>query len=358
MTTTPPAPDLPRREVIGAWLLLLGFAALWLGVAWDGQWHIDVGPDTFFTAPHLMFYFGTSLIGLTALVVVLATTREVRRAREIRRGGARAGVRVLGRFSAPVPFLVAGLGAAGHLVYGAADLWWHTVYGFDILEETPAHLSLSLAMQVEVVAVVLAFAAPRAAARGHRSWRWGLVAAGALSVAAATLMLDGAVLGVDMSMLVVGAGCAWALSLVAGVTRDPRWVLATGLLFAAVQAATLAFPPFVTEAYADALGLPFRDDSIRLSVVGIALPMVVPVVAALAAGVVWLARRRAARPRTAMLVLGALAAPLTALYVVVTDDALRYPLPNLVLVGAVGAAVAWFGWQFAFLATRKPKAST
>lgn len=103
-TTPRLAPDVPRRQVVGAWLLLLGFSSLWLGVAWDGEWHADVGPDTFFTAPHLMFYFGSGLIGLTSLTVVLANGR----------GPADSGptVTVLRHFRAPAAFLVAGLGAA------------------------------------------------------------------------------------------------------------------------------------------------------------------------------------------------------------------------------------------------------
>jgi hypothetical protein len=36
--------------------LLLGACFYILGGSWDIQWHADVGPDTFFTAPHSMLY--------------------------------------------------------------------------------------------------------------------------------------------------------------------------------------------------------------------------------------------------------------------------------------------------------------
>ena len=132
-------PSPPRREVIGAWLLLAGYATVFLGIAWDAQWHNDVGPDTFFTAPHLMLYGGPAVIGLTCLTVVLLTTWRSAPGSVDADGS----VTVFRTFRAPPVFLIGGLGASANILYGAADLWWHEVYGFDLaLGQTPSHLGL------------------------------------------------------------------------------------------------------------------------------------------------------------------------------------------------------------------------
>ncbi|MBB5957192.1 hypothetical protein FHS29_003785 [Saccharothrix tamanrassetensis] len=327
----------PRRQVVGAWLLLTGFSSLWLGVAWDGQWHVDVGPDTFFTAPHLMFYFGTALIGLTSLVVVLNS----------RQAAAGPAVEVLG-LRAPMAFLVAGLGAAGHLVYGAADLWWHTIYGFDILESTPSHLSLQLAMHVQSIGVIMAFAA----LRGTTSGRWGLVAAGAFSVASSAILLDGSVFGVKLSVLAVAAVSAWTLCAITGITRAVRWVLALGLLFIAVQAASFFFPPLATELYAGSIGQPIRDNALGVPLVALAMPVVFPVIALVAAGSVRFARRRDLPPGATMAALGAFVGLVAALYRIFLENAGPNPVLSIVVTTALGALAGRFGWQCAALMRR------
>lgn len=326
----------PKRQVVGAWLLLTGFCSLWLGLAWDGQWHVDVGPDTFFTAPHLMFYFGTALIGLTSLVVVLGSQRDT----------AGPAVRVFG-LRAPLAFLVGGLGSAGHLLYGATDLWWHTIYGFDIVESTPSHLSLQLALQVQSVAVVMAFAALRTTTSG----RWGLAAAGAFCSAAAAITLEGSVFGIKLSFIFAAAMTAWTLSAVVGLTLAARWVLALGLAFAAVQTATFFFPPLVTELYANGIGQPLRDNALGVPLVAVAMPVVFPAIALAAAGAVRFAQRREFSPATTMAVLGALTGLAVALYKLVTDAPVN-PLPNVVAITVFGALGGWFGWQCAALMRR------
>lgn len=321
----------------GAWALLAGFTLLWLGVAWDGQWHVDVGPDTFFTAPHLMFYAGSGLVGFTSLAVVIASTRD---------RGSPAGRTVrVGLFRAPIAFLVSGLGASGHLLYGATDLWWHTVYGFDILELTPSHIGLQLAMQTEGAGVVLAFVA----LRGQRAGRWGLALAGALFIASASISFDGEILGVPLSLLGVGGCAVWVLGVIAGAGLGTRWLAATGVAFLALFGATMLFPPFATQVYADAIGLRMRDNAVGLSIVGLAMPFVFPLVAVLAAGAVRLARRRQITPRRAMLLVGAVLGPVVAVQSALPEPGSSGSLPALVLVAAAGAALCWLGWQIAAL---------
>ncbi|MCE7003776.1 hypothetical protein LWC34_13200 [Kibdelosporangium philippinense] len=327
---------IPRRQVVGAWLLLAGFCSLWLGVAWDGQWHVDVGPDTFFTAPHLMFYFGTALIGLTSLVVVLKSQKDTGPA-----------VRVVG-LRAPAPFLVAGLGAAGHLVYGAIDLWWHTIYGFDVLESTPSHLSLQLAMQVQAIGTIMAFAA----LRDTRSGLWGLAAAGAGGVAASSILLDGSVLGVRLSAISGAAIAAWTLAVMAGVTRSAWWVAALGLTYAALHAASFLFPPWATELYAAGIGQPIRDNASGIPRVALAMPLIFPVLALLAAGVVWFAIRRQITPQVVMAGLGAVVGLAATVSMSFLDESTANPLLNIVIVTAFAAVGGRFGWQNAALLRR------
>ncbi|MFC0104787.1 hypothetical protein [Kibdelosporangium aridum] len=324
----------PRRQVVGAWLLLTGFCSLWLGVAWDGQWHVDVGPDTFFTAPHLMFYFGTSLIGLTSLVVVLRSQRD-------------PGVKVLG-LRAPAPFLVAGLGAAGHLVYGAVDLWWHTIFGFDLLESTPSHLSLQFAMQIQAIGTIMAFAA----LRETRSGLWGLALAGAGGVAASSILLDGSVFGIKLSAITGAAIAAWTLSVMAGVTRSAWWMAGLGLAYAALHAASFLFPPWATQLYADGIDQPIRDNALGVPMVALAMPLIFPILALLGAGAVRIAKQREIAPQVAMTWLGAAAGLIAAVTMSFLDDFPGNALLNIVVVTAFGALGGRFGWQCAALLRR------
>ena len=71
------------RPWVPAWILLLGSASTFVGLAWDLQWHNDVGPDTFYTLPHLFIYAGAAVSGLVSLAVVLAATGAVRSGRTV-----------------------------------------------------------------------------------------------------------------------------------------------------------------------------------------------------------------------------------------------------------------------------------
>ena len=56
-------------------------------------------------------------------------------------------VRVVGgRFTAPVGYLLSGVGAASFLLYGLWDLWWHELYGFDAVIDSPPHVGLLLSV--------------------------------------------------------------------------------------------------------------------------------------------------------------------------------------------------------------------
>jgi hypothetical protein len=90
---------------------LLGSELLiFVGAIWDIQWHQDVGPDTFFTAPHLLIYSGALFAGLSCLAVVLACTW---RTRQPDASNDPAIIPILRRtFWAPPGLILAGLGAS------------------------------------------------------------------------------------------------------------------------------------------------------------------------------------------------------------------------------------------------------
>lgn len=73
VSATQPINHIRFRLLVGI-PLILGIALSFLGVAFDAQWHTDVGPDTFFTLPHLIWYSAIATAGLTSLFVVLYST--------------------------------------------------------------------------------------------------------------------------------------------------------------------------------------------------------------------------------------------------------------------------------------------
>lgn len=335
---------LPRREVIGAWTMLLGFALLIFGLAWDSQWHIDVGPDTFFTGPHLLLYSGPAIYGLSCLAVVLLNTWGAPNRAD------RPALTVLKVFRAPATFLIGGLGAAVFMVYGAVDLWWHEVYGFDISSgDTPSHVGLQLAFLATSAGLVMTFAA----LRGTRSGRWGFAAAcvfglvGVLPLATSTPPLP----GLQSGIVVIGGLCALFLGILAGVTRGTGWLLACALLFVALQATIFVFSPWATRVYADALGLPLRDYALQQSAIAMAMPVTFPFVLAIGAGVIWFARRRDLRPSLVIAALGVLSTATTMLLVALFEPGTNLPL-SLVTGAVLGAGMGWFGWHCAALLRR------
>ena len=67
----------------GAYAVLLGAAISTVGISWDIEWHRDVGPDTFFTLPHLVLYCGSALAGIASLAMVLLSTSMQRAGRPV-----------------------------------------------------------------------------------------------------------------------------------------------------------------------------------------------------------------------------------------------------------------------------------
>jgi hypothetical protein len=245
------------RPWIPAWILLLGSASTLVGLAWDLQWHSDVGPDTFYTLPHLFIYAGAAVSGLVSLVVVLAATGATRsgRAVEAAVGGRR--VAVFGVFQAPVGYLVSGVGAALFLLYGLWDEWWHGLYGFDAVIASPPHVGLLTSAMLAMLGSVMTCAA----AAGQRFAGPALVASVAILLGFSMVVLVALpeVEVVDERTATVSLLSMAALACVASFTRGLRAALAVAGTLLAVQVALAFFSPWATRLYAASEGLPLRD---------------------------------------------------------------------------------------------------
>lgn len=324
----------PRREAVGAWLLFAGYVVGVLGLVWDVEWHSDVGPDTFFTAPHLLLYTSMSSVGLISLAVVLLTSRG-------NSGSASPTLTVLRVFRTPLPFLVAGVGGALGLVYGLADLWWHTVYGFDVTPTSPPHVGLSLADLFVGSGAIMAMAALRRQRAGH----WGLAVMVATVVSSWTFLLYSVpdVAGMPGFIFAMAALCALLFAMIVGLTRRPVWAAATGLSFAVVHAISWVWGPAATNWYATVVGLPLRDYADPLPMMPMTYPFALPLAAVVVTGLALAARRWGLPPAWSMPVAGTLTAALILAgyaFVGIAGDPVSW-----LLALAAGALCGWLGWH-------------
>jgi len=341
---------LPAGTVLGGSLLSL------VGLTWDIQWHGDVGPDTFFTLPHLFLYSGSAVVGLASLAVVLLTTAARRAGRPIDpRVGGRV-VNVFGRtFAAPLGYLFSGVGAATFLLYGLWDQWWHSLYGFDAVIDSPPHIGLLLAITLSLIGTTAVFAAAR-------EYRWGRVGTiGSLTV----LLSFGPVLMLGLQQVPddladpVSAGTAMLSVLLlatgAGFVRRPGGALGVAAAVAALQAVFWWFSPWAARAYAALVDLPLRDRISGVPQMPSLVPMTLIVAALIMEGLYLLGRRRGWRVGRVSVVAGGIGAALIALSLPLQQAWLYTgarvpPVDYLVVTAVLGAALGllggFAGWRF------------
>ncbi|MGC4943104.1 hypothetical protein [Kribbella sp. DT2] len=321
-----------------AFAVLIGSFVSLLGLSWDAQWHSDVGPDTFFTLPHLLLYSGSAIAGTASLAVVLAATAAARAGRPITAGGRPIGV--LGTFQAPIGYLVAGCGAASFLLYGLWDLWWHTLYGFDAVLESPPHIGLLLSISITMIGAIITFSAAL-------DQRWGLV-----GLVAATSLLLGfwclivvvlQALGDTVNWLAVGTGVIAALLLLmirALVARTGVIVL-TAAALGVLQVILWWVSPWATRVYADSVSLPLRDSILGVPVMAALMPMGLVLVASAAELVFRIdGRNRWRYPAIGALLAGGVAACAPYQDMIVYDGEPPTRVLPAVVVGVVAGALA------------------
>jgi hypothetical protein len=119
-----------RRAAL--WTLLAAKLVTGWGVQWDIQWHVLIGRDTFWIAPHLMTYAGVTLAGLISFGLLGWDTV---------RGGPPAGaVRIAGLISTRGVHLAA-WGMALTVLAAPIDDQWHRLFGQDVTLWSPPQLS-------------------------------------------------------------------------------------------------------------------------------------------------------------------------------------------------------------------------
>ncbi|WP_194836879.1 hypothetical protein [Nocardia sp. XZ_19_369] len=281
---------------VGAWGVLLGTAVTLIGLSWDIQWHNDVGPDTFFTLPHLFLYSGSAISGFASLAMVFLATSAQRAGRPVPALGGTP-IRVFGsNLTAPLGYMVAGAGAALFLLYGLLDMQWHAIYGFDAVLNTPSHVALFLSITLTMIGSIMVFAS-------HRDHRWGqvgIVLAIPIMITFAPILtqaLDNLELPVDSTILGVLLFGPMLLVLGAAALARPGAAIAIAVALGSIQAALWWFSPWAAEAYASSIGLPLRDGlGSRPPSLPAIMPMFLIVAAVAVEGLFWLARTRGFDP--------------------------------------------------------------
>lgn len=346
------------QEVTRPWLpaalVTLGTVASLFGISWDVQWHVDVGPDTFYTLPHLVLYSGSALAGITSLTVVLMTTARQRAGRPIDPLVGGRYVRVFGgTFAAPVGYLISGTGAAMFLLTGLWDQWWHSLYGFDAVLSSPPHESLFLSISVTMAGSVIVYAAAR-----ERLWgRIGMITAVPVMVAFSMVTLSPVTIPSGMGdPQIIGSAFLSLMLLIsaAACLRRPGMALAISVVLAVIQGVLWVYSPWAAHAYAHMVGLPLRDYVTPRPVFPSRIPMFLILAAAVVELVLWPARSRGWSMRWVPMVAGALGGVVVAVCV---------PLQNIVMFGnakldghtyvastissaVIGVLAGFLGWHF------------
>ena len=339
--------DWNRFERIGAWVVLIGVFTTLFGLSWDVQWHSDVGPDTFWTVPHLFVYSGAALTGFAALTIVLLCTALARNTSRPPAGW----MSVFGYFYAPVGFVVAGFGAFGFLSFGVFDQWWHTIFGFDVTISSPPHLGLIFSDILSMVGCALIFARGREI-RGWNGRAVGLAVATAFAVAFSLPFLIAVFsdFGWIIPLITLQAILIpLAMLFVVSVTRNPWMALVTAVALIAFRWMSELLFPAMTLGYAESLGLALRDGSRNNPELPQLIPIFTPVAGLLASAILAFWKARGGR-----VILGVLLAGFVATITLYLDSRML-PLQgiNLLIVGAmalVGAGCGWIGWQLGVIA--------
>ena len=339
---------------VGASVVLLGTIITTLGISWDVQWHKMVGPDTFFTLPHLLLYSGSAIAGIASLVMVLMATSAQRAGHPMPRTVGGPPIRLLGgTFTAPFGYLMAGVGAALFLLYGLADLWWHSIYGFDAVLNSPSHIALFLSISITMLGSVAIFAA----ARDQRWGRLGIVLAIPILITFAPITTNAfANLPLPIDPTIVGIIFFSSLLLImgAGILRRPGGAIAIAAALGILQAFLWWFSPWAAKTYAAAVGLPLRDGlAPQPPDLPSAIPMFLLVAAAVVEALFWMIRTRGLNARKVMPLVGGVTGLIVAdtlpLQQALTDPTASFSAATVAVIGVAGIL---FGLLAGFLAAR------
>jgi hypothetical protein len=228
-------------------------------------------------------------------------------------------------------------------LYGLTDLWWHTVYGFDAVLNSPPHVALFTTISITMIGAVIVAAAAR-------EQLWGRIA---MAISVPVLMTFFPItanafqgLPVPFDSIVVATALIIVLLLV--LTRvavgRPGAALATAAALLVMQGILWVFTPWATSLYADSVGLPMRDG---MGAEPSLIPSGIPLAGVVAAVVIELLFRRGA------LVGGGVAGLILGFSFVLQREWLGYapPVTTVELIATTIAGCA-FGVLGAFLGLR------
>jgi hypothetical protein len=121
-----------RRRALWA-LLAAKLVGAW-GVGWDIRWHLIIGRDSFWIAPHVMTYASVVVASMIALGVLVVETWRARKAI-----GALHAVTIAG-LRGTRGFHLAWWGMAIVILAAPIDDLWHRLFGLDVTLWSPPHL--------------------------------------------------------------------------------------------------------------------------------------------------------------------------------------------------------------------------
>ena len=118
----------------GFWVLVAAHVWAGWGTQWDIQWHLRIGRDSFWIAPHLMTYSGVTALVLASFGVLAWTSWRARR------GAREAGmVRILG-VTGTRGWHFAAWSILLTVLAAPIDDLWHRLFGLDVTLWSPPHL--------------------------------------------------------------------------------------------------------------------------------------------------------------------------------------------------------------------------
>jgi hypothetical protein len=136
-----------RRAAL--WILLAAKAVAGIGVGWDIRWHIVIGRDSFWIAPHVMTYAGVAVAAIVSFGLLVAETWAAPHGR-----APRDAFRIAGLVGSRGAHL-AWWGIALTIVAAPIDDLWHRLFGIDVTLWSPPHLLGLLGAQVNSLGCLL-----------------------------------------------------------------------------------------------------------------------------------------------------------------------------------------------------------
>jgi hypothetical protein len=336
-----------RFRLLAGIPVLFGVFLSLMGLAWDINWHDDVGPDTFFTLPHTFLYGGVAIAGLACLYVVLRSALSYQRGQSIFPESQLTYIWPV--FRAPLGFIIAGFGAAMFLTFGVYDEIWHRVFGFDVTLISPPHQGLLLSVLISMVGAISIFAGAKQL-QGNITGKMLGVSAGVailFSFLPFILVIIREIVPYQNAFeLSIAATFALGLLMASSITK--RIGTATLVALFATLIRTLAWygAPWATRVYADSLGLFIRDYTDGISGFASSLPIYILVAGVVIDALLFMFKRTNFSPKMAVIVSGALASLLIVLPPNFTQHQWQYFLPLSVPIALVlGALLGWTGWK-------------